>query len=160
MIELVDGSRRFLDEAGHDVLIRQEVGPLDGIPGVQFETVALVRLQHGARAPFRADRVRTHELHFRHQCQADISTKRAGYFQCRAQAGKPGSQDDDIVTGLHAASISAQPVRGSCGNYRRPDLPRGARANFSWHELVSWLRITRTNNTRNETVGTAKKSAA
>ncbi len=70
VIEPANLVRDRVDEAADDILVGEEVGSLVGVPGVQVDRIAFFGAEHGGRAALRADRMRAHQLHLRHD--ADV----------------------------------------------------------------------------------------
>ena len=97
VVELPDLLRHLLDEAADDVLVGQEVGALDRVPGVQLEAVSLVGPEDRRGAALGADRVRAHQLHLGDDADVDLPGEAAGDLDRRAQAGQAGTEDQDVV---------------------------------------------------------------
>ena len=97
VIELEDLLRHGVHEAVDHVLVGQEVGALDRVPGVQLEGVALLRPQHGGRAPFGADRVGAHELHLGDDPDVDLALQSPRDLDRGPQPGQAGSEDQDVM---------------------------------------------------------------
>jgi hypothetical protein len=81
----------------HHVLVRQEIGPLDGVPGVQIDAVSFLGTHHRGGASFRTHRMRAHDLHFRHDGDIGHAPRPDADLHGGAQAGESGSQDHDIM---------------------------------------------------------------
>ncbi|OPZ76564.1 MAG: hypothetical protein BWY77_01874 [bacterium ADurb.Bin431] len=62
VVELEDFAGHGVDKAVHHILIGEKVAPLDGIPGVQLEAVAILGAHHRGGAALGRDRVGAHHL--------------------------------------------------------------------------------------------------
>jgi hypothetical protein len=81
----------------HDILIRQEVGTFDRIPGVKVEAVAFILAKHRRRASFCANGMGTLDLHFRYEAHVDGVPGLSGDFHGRTKTGKARTKNQHIM---------------------------------------------------------------
>ena len=62
MVQLQNLGRNGVDKQIDDILIRQKVASLDGIPGMKLDTVAILRPHYGGSAALGRNRMGTHQL--------------------------------------------------------------------------------------------------
>ena len=80
MLQLDHLPRRLLHKRLHDILVGQEIGAEDGIPGVRIEAVVVTHDR--CRATLSRHRVATHRIDFRHHPNGEVG----GYF-CGSDSG-------------------------------------------------------------------------
>jgi len=104
-----------LDEPAHDILVGQEVGTLDRVPGVELEGIALLGAEHRGRAPLGAHRVRPHQLDFRHDADVRALAKARTDLDGCSQAGQAGAENQDVVI----EGLSHRTSRSTAGDSAR-----------------------------------------
>jgi len=97
MVELEDLLGRGRNKAVHHVLVGQEIGALDRVPGVKLEGVALVGVQDGSGAALGADRVGPHELDLGDDPDVRLAVRAAGDLDRGPESGQAGTENEHIM---------------------------------------------------------------
>jgi len=97
VVELEDFAGHGVDKEVHHILIGEEIAPLDRIPGVQLEAVAILGAHHRGGAALGRDRMGAHHLVLGDHRDVDLALGLARCLDGRAQAGQSRSEYDEIM---------------------------------------------------------------
>src|SRR4030042_868634 len=85
----------ILNKPHYDVLVAEEIGTPDGIPGMKLKAIAAIGFHYRRRSALSTDGMGTHQLHLGNNTHIDSGMPRG--FNRRSQSGQPGTAYKHIM---------------------------------------------------------------